>query len=256
MKPLAALLVASAALAVAQQPQPGLGQVAPRTQKIFQIKHVNPCQLASVLQSFGSVRCESGMRLLTVEGSPEAIAAIEDALKRLDVPAPPPKNVELTFHMLLASPKPDGKEKLPADLEGVARNLTSVFGYKGFVLLETMQLRARDGDNTQAEGVAPLPPGSQVPDSQKTVYMLQCRAGLTPLAEKGWVVRLDNLRFSLRIPYAAGVDKDGKTQYSVREAGFRTQIDVRDNQKIVVGKANMDGSDGAVILVVIAKVVD
>ena len=39
-------------------------------------------------------------------------------------------------------------------------------------------------------------------------------------------------------------------------AGITTDIDVREGQKVVVGKANIDNSDNALILILTAKVVD
>ena len=39
-------------------------------------------------------------------------------------------------------------------------------------------------------------------------------------------------------------------------AGFNADIDVREGQKIVVGKSNFDGADGTFFLIVTAKVVD
>jgi len=40
------------------------------------------------------------------------------------------------------------------------------------------------------------------------------------------------------------------------DTGIATDVDIREGQKVVVGKANMDGSDRASIVVLTAKVVD
>jgi hypothetical protein len=44
----------------------------------------------------------------------------------------------------------------------------------------------------------------------------------------------------------------GQKQYQY----INTDVDVREGQKVVVGKANMDGSDRASIIVLTAKVVE
>jgi hypothetical protein len=40
------------------------------------------------------------------------------------------------------------------------------------------------------------------------------------------------------------------------DTGFNTGIDVREGQKVVVGKANIDGSNNAMTLVVTARVAE
>jgi hypothetical protein len=62
--------------------------------------------------------------------------------------------------------------------------------------------------------------------------------------EEGHVIRIDGLNLGASIPG------------TVRETGFRTDIDVHEGQKVVVGKANIDTSNNAMILVVTARVVE
>ena len=49
-----------------------------------------------------------------------------------------------------------------------------------------------------------------------------------------------------------------QTQAGVQfiETGINTDVDIGEGQKVVVGKANMDGSDRASIVVLTAKVVE
>ncbi len=55
----------------------------------------------------------------------------------------------------------------------------------------------------------------------------------------------------MRVPITTG---PGQFQY--QEVGINTDLDVREGQKVVVGKTNMDSSDRALIVVVTAKVVE
>jgi hypothetical protein len=48
--------------------------------------------------------------------------------------------------------------------------------------------------------------------------------------------------------------KDGPQTRRIDVASIRTDIDVREGQKVVVGKANIGPEKGALILVVTAKV--
>ena len=85
-------LMTLALTALAQQPPPASGSE--RRQKIIQIKYADVETLARALSIFGGVvKPEKSMRLLSVEGSWETITAVEDAIKRLDVPAQA-RNVE------------------------------------------------------------------------------------------------------------------------------------------------------------------
>src|SRR6185503_5251053 len=139
-----------------------------RVQKIFQLKHANPCGLVRVLMPIASVQCEQQLRVITADGTPEAIAAIEDALKRLDVPPAPTKNVELTFHMILAKAAKDGS--LPAELQAVQRNLESLFGFKGFQLIETAVMRTRDGTQADTIGAASFSTEPKATGSPASTY--------------------------------------------------------------------------------------
>jgi hypothetical protein len=214
-------------------------------QRIFEIKHADVNRIAGILETFGSVRRDSNLRIITFSGSAEVIPAIEQMIKKMDVPQPAPKNVELTFHILQASPEPAGS-KLPSELEPVIKQLKATFPYQGFRLVETLLLRARDGNSANVSAVAPGP-------SEPTRTTIQLSVGAARISESAQpqVVRIDDLKFGMRVPIPTGPNN-----YSLYDAGLITNIDVREGQKVVVGKANMQGSDGALFLIVTAKVVD
>jgi hypothetical protein len=75
--------------------------------------------------------------------------------------------------------------------------------------------------------------------------------GLTP-ATPANLLRLNNFSLTLRI--REGVDKDGKDKF--QNVSIATNIDMKEGQKIVVGKANIDGSENALIVILTAKVMD
>ena len=52
------------------------------------------------------------------------------------------------------------------------------------------------------------------------------------------------------IPIASGQG------FQYLDTGLNTDVDIREGQKVVVGKANMDGSDRASIVILTAKVVE
>jgi len=71
------------------------------------------------------------------------------------------------------------------------------------------------------------------------------------------MIRVDNLKLNLESPFITGPDPViQKMMLNRWGASIQTQIDVREGQRVVVGKANVNASDGAMVLVVTAKVVD
>jgi hypothetical protein len=212
--------------------------------KIFHIKHHDVYALRNVLRSFGAdIEFSRNLRVIAVTGKPATVAAVGDAIQRLDIPQPPPKNVEVTFYLLLALQQATESGSVPKALEGVTRQLKKVFSYQGFRVLDTMIVRARDGEQGHVSGAGPAPSGGAEPPVRTIYHVAFNRVGVMS-DEEGHVIRIDGLNLGASIPG------------TVRETGFRTDIDVHEGQKVVVGKANIDTSNNAMILVVTARVVE
>lgn len=233
--------------------------VAAQTQtRIFEMKHVTTGEVSTLLSAFDArIRMSSDKaRVLAVTATPETMSAIEQAIKRLDVPPPVPKNVELTLYMALAGDQIPDSGKMPPELEPVAKQLRNVFPYKSYHLLESFQVRGRDGQTVDTSGVAPSP-YTQAEGARMT-YNFKSRISVAA-SEKGDMIRIDALRFSLRVPVATGMVNNTPTNFQFVDAGVFTDIDVRDGQKVVVGKAAVGGqqsSRSAIFLIVSGKVVD
>src|SRR5713226_8221597 len=77
--------------------------------KIFEIKYRDPYGLLQVIRPLGSgfkgatISVEQAFKTLTVRDFPENIAAIEEAIKRLDMPEAPRSDIEFTIHVLIAT---------------------------------------------------------------------------------------------------------------------------------------------------------
>ncbi|MEO6723757.1 MAG: secretin N-terminal domain-containing protein [Blastocatellia bacterium] len=116
--------------------------------KILEVKNRDPRELVAILAPLGSgfkgasLQPNSEFKTITVRDFPENIAAIEEALKRLDVPLPvsakpvnaPMQNAELRLHVLLASNGETVKaDPLPADVQKVIKELQSTLNYKNYI---------------------------------------------------------------------------------------------------------------------------
>lgn len=224
-----------------------------RIQKVYEVKYVDVRELANVIappNNEYSVRPNEHFKTISLYGPPEQLAAAEELIKRFDVSRSAAglskRNVELTCYILVAAPKGSAGEAVPADLDPVVRQLKSAFGYADFRLLDSAFIRAQEGNQLSTSGNTAAP-NPEMPSLQGR-YNLNVRRGIRILPDdRGTRVRLDSLVFELRLPATPGTTTD---------INFATDVDIREGQKVVVGKAKGDASNGAYILVLSARVVD
>jgi hypothetical protein len=138
-----------------------------------------------------------------------------------------------------------------------------MFGYADFRLLDSALIRTREGVQAETSGNAGITnPG--LPNVTSTYQLRIVKAVVTP-SERGNLIKLDGFRFGIRVPYATSNLQGGQgtgvaplvaTQYQFSEVGFNTELDIREGQKVVVGKAKVDNAGSAFILVLTAKAID
>jgi len=243
---LAALLLAMAAPAragekVDDRPSeriPGLKS------RVFELKNRSPGEVMKVVRPLGSgvkgtsISDSGEFKTITVRDFPEHIAAIEDALKRLDVPKPPTPDVEFRIRVLIAAPS--GTSQYPNDLEPVVKQLHATLNYKGYFQIATITLRVKSGSGAKGTGVTSIsPPVSSEPTSMSYSYGFE-DVGIAHPASGAAVVQIRKLHYSI----------DGK---SLGEAQINTGLSLREGEKVVVGTASL--KDRAMILVLSSRVV-
>jgi len=100
----------------APEPAPKRSRQAGDVQKVFVIKNVRVRPLAEVLAVFPATITFSSYErssALGVSAPPAVMAAIEETIKRLDVPTLGFRNIELTAEILEASPRPQRRRAFP-----------------------------------------------------------------------------------------------------------------------------------------------
>lgn len=210
--------------------------------KIFQLKYADPRELRQVLSMFrAAIQDNPSMRVLSVRAPKEIMPAIEDTIKRFDVPSVA-RSADLTIYVLLASDQADSTKALPQALQPVINQLKAVFAYKNFQVIDTLSTHGVDGRGTNLRGV--LPPFGNI--GQPSDYQFAAMFQIDTPDQKEPVLRLRSLNFNARVPIAIPPGN-----FRMSEVGIATDVDIPRGQQVVVGKATV--GDAALILVMNAK---
>lgn len=266
---LLALLFALLAPAMAQETKKGEAAAAVSTRpkdwvtKVIPVKRVDMSSFLALIKPLGVEVAQSGaFQALIVTGPPEAVAAAEVLIKQYDVPTPAAKNVELTAYLLVAMPQPAQQENTPKELDGVIKQLRSLFAYQGYRALDTLVVRSRQGQGANLTSLGPSSSAGSADQKPPATYTLNIQSIGIAQNNKDNVISLRTLRLSARVPTSPSTATAAVTSGSIytgflyADAGFTTDIDIREGQKVVVGKAGIGSTGEALILVVTAKVVD
>jgi hypothetical protein len=134
---------------------------------------------------------------------------------------------------------------VPPELEPTVKQLRATLAYKGFRVAETLIARSRDGQDLQTSS------GFKWTSDATGQTRFQFRCIPTVVSEAtGRMVRIDKMRSSLAVPVTTGPNPN------YVESAINADLDVKEGQKVVVGKTGIGGTDHAVVLVLTAKVVD
>ena len=202
-----------------------------------------PNRVAGLISTFREInsRPDDKLHVVAVSGPADVVAEVVEVVKKLDVA---PLDFELTVYLIAATPQ--AGDHLPEALASTAKQLHGVFAYKGYDLLDSFVLRGRDGQGSNGR------PASADGTIRNSTYTFRYEhAAVLDGAPR--VVNLQNLSLQIRTPDGK-FDENGNPRY--KTTGVSTDIDIRDGQKVVVGKSDIANSESPLILVVTAKVVE
>ena len=189
-------------------------------------------------------------QLMIVGETPDQTAQAEALLHKLDVPEAktPSKTLEFMIYLVGAFMDPTHARggAMPAELDSVVKEMRSAFAYKSFGLLDTIPVRATESSvQRRMTDYSDILPEAAVGTSTKHFYKVHLD---TPyVQEDGKTVSLQEFAFTVEIPAGPGL-KAG-------ESGVRTDLTVREGQKVVLGKIHLDDQEGsAVFMVVTVKI--
>ncbi len=238
MKRILLAIILMAAPVLAQNADPN-----EEIQKLVRLKYAEPRSVNILLANFGvRIQIDDGMKVVALSGKRANVTTAEEAIKQLDVPTAAQKDIELTVYFVVAGSGPSMDPRLgspiPADLESTVATLKSTFPFKNYGLLDSLSLRTRSGVQASTSG--------QLSNGRLTNFSLNS-ASLDP---DGTMIQLKNLHAGLRIPNGT---EGGRNSYM--ETGINTSVvDVKEGQKLVVGRSSLNGPDTPLFLILIAKV--
>jgi hypothetical protein len=211
--------------------------------KVFEVKYRDPNSLANVLSRLTSgfkgtaISSNTEFKTITVRDFPENLATIEEALKRLDVPAAPRPNIELHMHVLLASNTPGGGAEVPAELKDVLAELRGTLSYKNYELAASVVQRLTETSRgLQGQGTAEVPSGN--PGLNNGLLPYEYYIGAVSMVQNSngdMSVQIGEFAFS-----ALAFEKD--------RAKVNTALNLRDGEKVVVGTATIRSRALVVVL--------
>jgi hypothetical protein len=230
---------------------PVLAQNNQQVTKLVILKNIDQ-RAVQMLTSWGVAIVNSGDRNLALSGPQDKVAAVEAAIKQLDVPA---KSVELTVYFVVGGDQPNlAGATVPQDLRDVITQLKGAFAFKDYKMLDVLTLRTRAGSSADTSGIlngAAPPKMSQFSIRNATV------------SEDGNTVRLDRMHAGLRIPYTRTTAANEKTGIGTGvgrtvdyiNSGIDQDVDVKVGQKVVVGRSSLEGPQQALFLILTATVI-
>jgi len=221
---------------------------APKVERrLIQLKYVNAARAQMLISTFAGgrndlfVQADPRLHVLAVRGPADAVALVEEAVKKLDVA---PLDFELTVYLVSTSAQ--AGDQLPEALAATAKQLHGVFAYKGYQLLDSFVLRGRETSDESAGGAS-----AEGTIKNSTYSFRYNRASVLDGTPR--IVSLQDLSLQIQFPMG-GYDAKGAPRY--KATGLSSNVDIRDGQKVVVGKSDVNNGESPLILVVTAKVVE
>jgi hypothetical protein len=228
-----AALVMAPLLAQQQAPPPS-----EEVQKVVKIQYADPQSIQGLLTIFNvATRADPQMKVITLSGPRNRVTAAEEAIKQLDVPGAQQKDIDLTVYFVVGTDQSNiPGNPIPADLQSTVAALKSTFSFENYGLLDVLSLRTRSGARAETSGQF---------GSRFTTFRIRSAS-----LEGNGMIRLDMLHAGVRNPVV-----DGPNKINYVDTGISTDIvDIKEGQKLVVGRSSLDGPEKALFLVLIAKV--
>jgi hypothetical protein len=208
--------------------------------KVFEVKYGDVDHIASLIRTFsgiGDAHPDRLLKVISVRGEASAVQAAGEAIEKLDKPSER-ETIDLTAYLLIVSHEASTRAALPKDIEEVMKALKATLDFQGCRLLDTLNFRTLDGEGGGLRGVVHV--GLQGHDAAE--YNFHVAGARVISKETPAVIWLSHVSLHLNLLGGGG------------SSGITTDLNVREGQKVVVGKTAFGGRPGdALVLVLTAK---
>jgi hypothetical protein len=246
---LLALMLLTVPLAAQEQKSdaPAKPAAPPNQTKVFILKYADPQAIRNLLAIFSAgVAANPEIHALAVTAPQDAMRSIEEAIAKLDVPAAAPKNFDFTVYLVVGTEAENIiSAGVPKDLDGVIAQLKGAFAFKNYRLLDVLTVRARGGQTVNTRSSGGSVQLSSVSKQVNSTFSIRS-ASLVP---DGATIRLDRLSCQSKVPIEISPGN-----YSDETLSLDTDLDIKEGQKVVVGRMGMS-SQQAMFVVLTVKVV-
>jgi hypothetical protein len=134
---------------------------------------------------------------------------------------------------------------MPKELDSVVIQLKNAFAFKSYRLLDILALRTRVGQRASNSSVGrPMQIGDKV-----AAPTTQFRIASAGIGSDETTVRIDGLNLQSRIPVATG-----QGQFGYQDVGLQADVDIKQGQKVVIGRVSV--AESALFVVLTAQVVN
>ncbi|MBV8808283.1 MAG: hypothetical protein JO033_06370 [Acidobacteriaceae bacterium] len=220
--------------------------------KIVRVHHGNARNLAELAAhgSNVSAAADNALQAIVLTGNTSDVSSVEQMVKELDTAAASSRDFELTIWAIGGSNDPESapEGQIPESIAPVVKQLRAIFPYKTYDVLSTMLIRSREGTSAGNGGV--MHAFSKTPSAPfPSTYNVHYADSTVSMDERTALIHLHDFRFVTHVPVGSG------SQWQNEEVSIQTDVDLRDGQKVVVGKSNVGSSDSALFVVLSARLV-
>ncbi|MFQ5876534.1 MAG: secretin N-terminal domain-containing protein [Acidobacteriota bacterium] len=183
--------------------------------------------VSPALGPLGSIRAEPHRRTLTVADTPQNLRRIADLIASFDIP---PRSVEVSVQLILASSGPGSVRPVPPPIRGVIERLSALSTrWNDYRLLGNARVLSTEGEASSL----------QVGDRYRVDFRVDEISG------DSRIIRFKPFELRRR-----EMTVEGRESYS---RVMRTVLNLRDSQLFIVGASRMERSNRALFMTITAS---
>jgi hypothetical protein len=219
-----------------------------------------PSEIARIVQAQGChVEASNALSAVIIQGRPDCVASSEKIVRELDQQgsANDGRNIELTAYIISGTSSSSSEERIDSSLEPALKQLRSLFPSKHYELLGTLYVRSAQNSGASAAGSIALPSifSDANSSSSRCWIAYDSASALSPES----AIHIRKLLFVTSVPvFFTTKNEKGEvktTGSTANEVKVQSDVDLREGQKVVIGKSNIGKADDSIFLVLSARLV-